>query len=198
MDARRNRLTLHSRAAVSSALESSGRAITRAKQWRRVGWPGHVGSSFGRRSSRNTVVIARDGNQRGREVAGCCSGVSNAPAAAVRAPTSQQQQGSNLAATLFAARRPERAGENTPCHAFPPSSSGFFGNLFGTARLCVPDIGYRQGPSLPRWVPPPPSRKPRSGMTEQVQMVLVDPSPMYSACQFSTEALMIRINALLL
>lgn len=32
--------------------------------------------------------------------------------------------------------------------------------------------------------PPPPSRRPRSGMPEQVQMVLVEPSPMYSPCQF--------------
>lgn len=63
-----------------------------------VGRPGHVGSSFGRRSSRNTVVIARDGNRRGRGVAGCCSGVSNAPAAAQR--YGPRYRSSNKAATL--------------------------------------------------------------------------------------------------
>lgn len=82
-----------------------------------------------------------------------------------------RHRSSNKAATLrqrssqLAARRPERgAGENTLRHAFPPSSSGFFGNLFGNTRaLCarrVLDIGYRQGPFPPRWVPPHPPRRP--------------------------------------
>lgn len=100
--------------------------------------------------------------------------------------------GSNLAAAFLAARCPERAGENTPRHAFPPSSSCFFGNLFGNARaLCarrVPDIRHRQGPSPPQWVPsplsPPSLLKTPSRMSGQVQMVLVDPLTMISVHRF--------------
>lgn len=42
-------------------------------------------------------------------------------------------------------RERERAGENTPRHAFPPSFSAVFVHLFGRVRLRVPDIGA--------WVP---------------------------------------------
>ena len=51
---------------------------------------------------------------------------------------------------LGASRKRVRAGENTPRHAFPPSSSAVFVHLFGRVRLSAADIGAwaprRDGP----------------------------------------------------
>jgi len=58
---RRNRLALHSCAAVLRALESSGCAITRTKQWRRVGRPtGSCGVQF------RSALVAEHGCHRAR------------------------------------------------------------------------------------------------------------------------------------
>lgn len=131
------------RIAISSTLESSGRAITRTKQWERrrdgrsrVMWgPVSVGTRHGIRLSSPVIPV------RSRDAAGCMQRRGSVSAAA--GPGGSGNSSSNLARSSQP-RRSVRAGENTPRHAFPPSSSGFFGNLFGNARL---RSRYRPPPS---------------------------------------------------
>ncbi|KAL0120905.1 hypothetical protein PUN28_008535 [Cardiocondyla obscurior] len=74
------------------------------------------------------VVIARDGDRRGRGAAGCYSGVSNAlPAAAAATLRRRSSQ-------LGAPRELVRTHRAMRSHHRPRASSA---NLFGAARFCM-------------------------------------------------------------
>lgn len=170
---------MYSHRAISSTLEGSGGAITRTRQWKRADGPagrpadrpcGSCGVQF-----RSALVVAELGCRRpcdlpargdrgagsdAKQVAAAAARQQR-PAAVVRAVRRNTQARRSAARQPCGgagrvARRPERAVVRTHrvmrSHHHPRAPSA---NLFGNARLRrAPDIGRRQGPSPPRWVPP--------------------------------------------